>query len=112
MIYYQGLLHSGEDHCIGRQEFPFTYLGYPIFYARRKMIYYQGLITKVFDKLQSWKGKLLSIGGRAVLTSNVLQSMPIHLLSVVNPPSYVIKNLHKIFAQFLWSSSVGGSSRH
>lgn len=76
------------------------------------MIYYQGLITKVFDKLQSWKGKLLSIGGRAVLTSNVLQSMPIHLLSVVNPPSYVIKNLHKIFAQFLWSSSVGGSSRH
>nr|XP_016434507.1 PREDICTED: uncharacterized protein LOC107760901 [Nicotiana tabacum] len=85
---------------IGRQKFPFTYLGCPIFYARRKMKYYQGLINKVMDKLQAWKGKLLSIGGRAVLIYHVLQSMPIDLLSVVNPPNNVISKLHKIFAQF------------
>ncbi|XP_075108822.1 uncharacterized protein LOC142180675 [Nicotiana tabacum] len=97
---------------IGRQDFPFTYLGCPIFYARRKMEHYQGLLTKVLDKLQSWKGKLLSIGGRAVLITSVLQSMPIHLLSAVNPPNYVINKLHKMFAQFFWSSSVGGTSRH
>nr|XP_016466227.1 PREDICTED: uncharacterized protein LOC107788988 [Nicotiana tabacum] len=41
---------------IGKQEFSFTYLGCPIFYARRKMDYYQGLVNKVLDKLQSWKG--------------------------------------------------------
>ncbi|XP_019242071.1 PREDICTED: uncharacterized protein LOC109222124 [Nicotiana attenuata] len=92
---------------IGRQDFPFTYLGCPIFYARRKLEYYQGIINKVLEKLQTWKGKLLSIGGRAVLISNVLQSMPIHLLSAVNPPKYVITRLHKIFAQFFWSSAVG-----
>nr|XP_016469786.1 PREDICTED: uncharacterized protein LOC107792109 [Nicotiana tabacum] len=40
---------------IGRQDFPFTYLGCPIFYARRKMEHYQGLLTKVLDKLQTWK---------------------------------------------------------
>nr|XP_016435378.1 PREDICTED: uncharacterized protein LOC107761647 [Nicotiana tabacum] len=97
---------------IDRQEFPFTYLGCLIFYARRKMDYYKGLITKVMDKMQTWKGKLLSIGGRAVLIFHVLQSMPIHLLSAVNPPNNVINKLHKIFAQFFWSSSIGGSSRH
>ncbi|XP_075080475.1 uncharacterized protein LOC107786790 [Nicotiana tabacum] len=97
---------------IGRHDFPFTYLGCPNFYARRKMEHYQGLLTKVLDKLQSWKGKLLSIGGRAVLITNVLQSMPIHLLSAVNPPNYVINKLHKMFAQFFWSSSVGSTSRH
>lgn len=70
---------------IGRQNFPFTFLGCPIFYSRKKMDYYQGLISKLLDKLQSWKGKLLSIGGRVVLISHVLQSMPIYLLSVVNP---------------------------
>ncbi|XP_019240448.1 PREDICTED: uncharacterized protein LOC109220430 [Nicotiana attenuata] len=75
---------------IPKQEFLFTYLGYPIFYLRRNMDYYKDLITKVMDKLQSWKGKLLSIGGREVLISHVLQSMPIHLLSAVNPPAYVI----------------------
>ncbi|XP_075100498.1 uncharacterized protein LOC142176491 [Nicotiana tabacum] len=59
---------------IHRNDFPIIYLGCPIFYARRKLEYYQPLITKVMDKLQSW--------------------------------------LHKLFAQFLWSSSVGGTSRH
>ncbi|XP_075099449.1 uncharacterized protein LOC142176224 [Nicotiana tabacum] len=39
-----------------KQEFPFTYLGCPIFYARRRMDYYQDLMTKVLDKLQDWKG--------------------------------------------------------
>ncbi|XP_075109246.1 uncharacterized protein LOC142181032 [Nicotiana tabacum] len=97
---------------IDRNDFPIIYLGCPIFYARRKLEFYQPLITKVMDKLQSWQGKLLSVGGRAVLISHVLQSMPMHLLSVVNPPKYVINRLHKLFAQFLWSSTVGGTSRH
>nr|XP_016447547.1 PREDICTED: uncharacterized protein LOC107772562 [Nicotiana tabacum] len=91
---------------------PLHLSGIPIFYARRKIEHYQGLLTKVLDKLQSWKGKLLSIGGRAVLITNVLQSMPIHLLSAVNPPNYVINKLHKMLSQFFWSSSVGGTSRH
>nr|XP_016457134.1 PREDICTED: uncharacterized protein LOC107781021 [Nicotiana tabacum] len=95
-----------------KQEFPFTYLGCPIFYARRRMEYYQDLMTKVLDKLQDWKGKMLSIGGRAVLISHVLQTMPIHLLASVNPPHYVINKLHKIFAQFFWSNTVGVSNRH
>jgi len=97
---------------IHRNDFPIIYLGCPIFYARRKLEFYQPLITKVMDKLQSWQGKLLSVGGRAVLISHVLQSMPMHLLSAVNPPKYVINRLHKLFAQFFWSSTVGGTSRH
>nr|XP_016458897.1 PREDICTED: uncharacterized protein LOC107782527 [Nicotiana tabacum] len=64
------------------------------------------------DKLQSWKGKLLFVRGKVVLITNVLQSIPIHMLSVVNPPNYVINKLHSIFAKFFWSSNVGGSTRH
>ncbi|XP_075092316.1 uncharacterized protein LOC142172566 [Nicotiana tabacum] len=59
---------------IHRNDFPIIYLGCPIFYARRKLEFYQPLITKVMDKLQSW--------------------------------------LHKLFAQFFWSSTVGGTSRN
>ncbi|XP_070014295.1 uncharacterized protein [Nicotiana sylvestris] len=98
--------------CIHRNDFPIIYLGCPIFYARRKLEFYQPLITKVMDKMQSWQGKLLSVGGRAVLISHVLQSMPMHLLSAVNLPKYVINRLHKLFAQFFGSSTVGGTSRH
>ncbi|XP_019231592.1 PREDICTED: uncharacterized protein LOC109212408 [Nicotiana attenuata] len=97
---------------IGRQEFTFTYLGCPIFYTKRKLEYYQGLINNVIDKIQSWKGKLLSIGGRAVLISHVLQSMPIHLLSAINAPAFVISRIHKLMARFFLSNSVDGRSRH
>ncbi|XP_019231693.1 PREDICTED: uncharacterized protein LOC109212501 [Nicotiana attenuata] len=97
---------------IGKHEFPFIYLGCPIFYTRRKMAFYEGMITKVLDKIQAWKGKLLSIGGMAVLIKSVLQSMPIHLLSTVNPPANVINKLHKLFARFFWSNSVEGRARH
>ncbi|XP_075083560.1 uncharacterized protein LOC142167295 [Nicotiana tabacum] len=97
---------------ITRQNFPFTYLGCPIFYARRNMKFYQGLMNKVLNKMQSWKGKLLSIGGRAVLISHVLQSMPIHLLSAVNAPAFVINKLHKLMAGVFWSNSIEGGSRH
>ncbi|XP_070032059.1 uncharacterized protein [Nicotiana tomentosiformis] len=70
-----------------RQSFPFTYLGCPIFYSRKKKDFYKSIIFKVQERLSSWKGKLLSIGGRAVLIAHMLESMPIHLLSVVNPPN-------------------------
>lgn len=76
------------------------------------MDHYKGPINKVLDKLQSWKGKLLSIGGRTVLISHVLQSMPIYLLSAVNTPDFVINKLHKLFARFFWSNSVDGRRRH
>ncbi|XP_060182538.1 uncharacterized protein LOC132612249 [Lycium barbarum] len=97
---------------IARKEFPVIYLGCPIYYARSKMSFYSELIAKVRNRLQGWKGKLLSFGGRAILLKHVLQAMPMHLLSAVDPPSFVIKKLHKVFAQFFWSNTVGERGRH
>nr|XP_009795000.1 PREDICTED: uncharacterized protein LOC104241764 [Nicotiana sylvestris] len=97
---------------IQRKDFPLIYLGCPIFYKRRKMEYYEDLISKVLDKLQAWKGKLLSIGGRAVLISSVLKTMTIHLLSAVNQLAYVLNKLHKLFVRFYWSNSIDGRARH
>ncbi|XP_060216505.1 uncharacterized protein LOC132643993 [Lycium barbarum] len=76
------------------------------------MAFYSEMLAKVRNMLQSWKGKLLSFGGRAVLLQHVLQAMPMHLLAVVDPPSFVIDKLHKIFAQFYWSNNIGESGRH
>ncbi|XP_060182560.1 uncharacterized protein LOC132612276 [Lycium barbarum] len=82
-----------------RGKFPFTYLGVPITHARKRKVDYTELLKKVKDKLQTWKGKLLSYGGKAVLITSVLQSIPIHVLSSIRPPKCVIKELHKIFAR-------------
>ncbi|XP_075101861.1 uncharacterized protein LOC142177287 [Nicotiana tabacum] len=95
-----------------RDKFPFTYLGCPIFYTRRRKGYYEALIKKVKAKLHSWKGKLLSFGRKATLISSVLQSMLVHMLSVLDPPNSIPGHLYKTFARFFWSTKEEGRSRH
>ncbi|XP_059310107.1 uncharacterized protein LOC132061280 [Lycium ferocissimum] len=95
-----------------RGQFPFTYLGCPITHARKRKVDYTKLLKKVKDKLQTWKGKMLSYGGKAVLIISMLHSIPIHILSAIRSPKYVIKELHKIFAKFFWNNKDEGRSRH
>ncbi|KAH0718271.1 hypothetical protein KY285_014302 [Solanum tuberosum] len=97
---------------VGKGTFPFKYLGCPIFHSRKEKVYYNELIKKVKDKLQNWKGRLLSYGGKAVLINSVLQSMPIYLLSALFPTKYTIEEIHKVFARFFWSNKEEGKSRH
>ncbi|XP_060202667.1 uncharacterized protein LOC132631084 [Lycium barbarum] len=95
---------------IPKKDFPFTYLGVPIYYGRRRNIHYKEIIEKIQNRLSSWTGKLLSIGGRTTLIKHVLPSMPIHLLSACDPPSAILAQIHRLFAKFFWSNSVGNSN--
>nr|XP_016479792.1 PREDICTED: uncharacterized protein LOC107801044 [Nicotiana tabacum] len=93
-------------------KFPFTYLGCPILYTRRRKDYYNDLIKKVKAKLHFWKGKLLSFGGKATLITSVLQSLPTRIPSVLDLPDNVLEYLHKMFDTFFWSTKEEGRSRH
>ncbi|XP_060194894.1 uncharacterized protein LOC132624080 [Lycium barbarum] len=95
-----------------RGHFPFTYLGVPITHARKRKVDYTALLKNVKDRLQIWKGKLLSYGGKVVLITSVLQSIPIHVLSAIRPPKCVLKELHRIFAKFFWNNKEEGRCRH
>lgn len=102
------------EECIGMSssQFPLKYLGCPITHARKRKVHYVELIQKVKSKLQGWKGQMLSYGGKEVLISSVLQSVPIYVVSAVVPPNCVMKELHKIFTKFFWSNKVEGKSKH
>ncbi|XP_060200458.1 uncharacterized protein LOC132628710 [Lycium barbarum] len=95
-----------------RGSFPFVYLGCPISHARKRKTDYSELIKKVKDKLQAWKERLLSPGGKVVLILSVLQSVPIHLLSAMKPLKCVIKEIYQNFAKFFWSNKEDVKSRH
>lgn len=47
-----------------------------------------------------------------VLINHVLQSIPIYLLSVTDPPVCVIHDIHKLFAKFLWNFKEVGKATH
>lgn len=109
-------MHANVSHVVtqvmeditgfNRGKFSFAYLGCLIFYSRKRKDNYDDLLKKVKVKLHSWKGKLLSFIGKATLISSVLQSMPLHLLSALDPPNNIIKPLHKYFARFFGSTKV------
>ncbi|KAG5610699.1 hypothetical protein H5410_021980 [Solanum commersonii] len=70
------------------------------------------LIRRVKDKLQAWKGNMLSFGGKEVLLSSVLQIIPIHVLFAIVPPNCVMKEPYKIFAKLYWSNKLTCRSKH
>jgi len=58
--------------------FPTKYLGIPLSYKKLRKVDIQPLIDKVSDRLPSWKSKLLSKAGRAVLVKSTLSAIPVH----------------------------------
>jgi hypothetical protein len=61
---------------------PIKYLGFPISNTKLKMGMFRGMVEKMRKKLQPWKGKNLSSGGRLILTNSSLRSMPINLMGM------------------------------
>ena len=57
---------------------PLTYLGVPINNKALTDIDWQLLIDKIDKRLQSWKGSLLSLGGRVTLLNSVLSAIPLY----------------------------------
>lgn len=58
------------------------------------------MVAKVANIMQGWQGRFLSHGGKVVLIKSVLQSIPLHLLSVVHPPKTVLSQIDKITSTF------------
>lgn len=74
---------SRIQHLLGCQvkEFPFTYLGAPLYRGRCKEVYFERIFQIVTSKLEGWKAKILSFAGKITLIKSVLASIPIHTLS-------------------------------
>lgn len=102
------------EQCTGftRGSFPINYLRCPITHTRKRKEHYKELIDRVKGKLQAWKWIMLSYGGKEVLISSVLQSIPVYILFAIVPPICVIKELHLIFAKFFWSNKESRRSKH
>lgn len=66
-------LQSGSLPCI--------YLGLPLDKGTRRAKLWDSILAKLDSKLQSWKGKWLSLVGRIVLIHSVLSAIPQYYMS-------------------------------
>ncbi|KAJ9536550.1 hypothetical protein OSB04_un000302 [Centaurea solstitialis] len=83
--------------------FPIRYLGVPLSPVALKISDYGGLIARVQSRLQNWKCKFLSFGGRKQLISSVLQSLQLYWMGVFLFPSGVLHDLERLCRDFLWT---------
>ncbi|XP_060170889.1 uncharacterized protein LOC132601848 [Lycium barbarum] len=82
------------------KKFPFTYLGCPIYIGKKRISYFDGMVSKIIKRLNAWQGNILSCGGRQVLIKSVIQSLPIYIPSAINPPKGTLELMERHIANF------------
>ena len=104
------LLSAAETlHCkVGH--FPISYLGLPVGGNSSRIITWDPIIERLRQKLASWKGNLLSLGGRLTLIKATLSSLPLYFMSIFPVPSGVIDKITSIQRNFLWAKGQGNTS--
>jgi hypothetical protein len=83
-------------------EFPFRYLGIPMSPKRLSNRDWRVVEERFQKKLSSWKGKMLSAGGRLVLINSVLSSLPMYMMSFFKIPKGVLEKLGYYRSRFFW----------
>jgi hypothetical protein len=83
-------------------EFPFRYLGIPMSPKRLSNKDWRMVEERFQKKLSSWKGKMLSSGGRLVLINSVLSSPPMYMMSFFRIPKGVLEKLDYYRSRFFW----------
>ncbi|XP_058765712.1 uncharacterized protein LOC131639232 [Vicia villosa] len=94
------------------EEKEFKFLGIKVGINPRRISSWKPLLDNVRKKLNSWKGRWLSFGGRITLLKSVLSSMAIFTLSFFKAPKKVIEELNKMQSNFLWGGSEGNWKTH
>lgn len=78
------------------------YLGFPLMIGRSRKKAFQEIKTKVWQKLQTWKGKLLSQGGRKVLTKAPVFPIPTYAMSYFKFPENLCYEIETLMSRFQW----------
>jgi hypothetical protein len=82
--------------------FPISYLGIPIHHRRLTIAEWKHVEERLQKRLSSWKGKLLSLGGRLVLINSVLTNMVLYMVSFFQVPKGVLQRLDYFRSRFFW----------
>jgi len=84
---------------------PMRYLGIPISDSRIGISGFGGLKQKMSKRLDPWRGKHLSSGGKLVLTNSCLSSLPIFMMGFYSLPKGVHKWMDSLRGKFFWQGA-------
>ncbi|KAL5566126.1 hypothetical protein UlMin_029290 [Ulmus minor] len=88
------------------------YLGLPCYSGKNKKGLFSSIKDRVWNKFCSWKSKLLSAGGREVLSKAIIQAIPAYTMSLFKLALTLIQELHRLCAQFWWGGDTEKGRMH
>jgi hypothetical protein len=92
--------------------FPMKYLGIPVSDRRLKSSDVGFILEKMGKRLDPWKGKHLSKGGRLILTNSCLSSLPTYTMGFYLLPKDIHKKMDRIRSNFFWQGAEKKNSFH
>jgi hypothetical protein len=92
--------------------FPFTYLGMPIRDIKLTMDQWMFLVRKLGVKIETWLGRLLSSGGRLILSNSCLASIPMFSMWMFLLQDGIHAKFDSSRAKFFWEGSGNKQKYH
>lgn len=98
-----------EDICsllgVQHEKTMSRYLGLPPMVGRNKYNTFRFLKDRVWQKLNSWRGRFLSRAGKEVLLKAVIQAIPSYTMSLFMLPMQLCIDIERLMNRFWWSSA-------
>lgn len=85
-----------------QESLPVQYLGMLLTISRPNRKEFLPLIERLEKRMEGWKGKLISRGGRLQLVKSVLTAIPIYYMMCLKLPKWVIDRIDAVRRAFLW----------
>jgi hypothetical protein len=83
-------------------ELPMKYLGIPVSDSVLGMGAFQGILNKMIKRLDPWKGKYMTSGGKLILTNTCLSSLPMYVMGFYFLPKGLHAKMDTIRSKFFW----------
>ncbi|KAL5548874.1 hypothetical protein UlMin_004105 [Ulmus minor] len=103
-------------HAIKQRKTKKNYLALKLDMAKRLSLLLAQLSKRFLSAMKlhlgNWKSKLLSVGGREVLSKSVIQAILSYSMNLFKLPSTLIRELHRLCAQFWWGGEPGKRRMH
>jgi hypothetical protein len=97
------LLEAGAAFLSCRSDvIPFKFLGVSVGANPRRRETWKPVVESMSKRLNLWKSRQLSLGGRITLINSVLSSIPLYYFSFYKAPVCVLKSLVSLQRNFLW----------
>ena len=88
------------------------YLGLPALVGADRSDCFKHFIERIIQRINGWKEKQLSIGGKEILLKALAQAIPVYAMSVFQIPKGVCKSMMDAISKFWWGDDENSNKMH